>query len=126
MASIWSEEKSEHNKPRKFVLSMRAQSLSHAQLFCDLWTVAHRAPVSMGLSRQEYWSEKPFPSPGDLSNPGIKPTSPALAGRSFTSVPPGKPYIKYSTVAKSITQAAQIHPLGRLSYCQISVSSSVK
>ena len=100
MASIWSEEKSEHNKPRKFVLSMRAQSLSHAQLFCDLWTVAHRAPVSMGLSRQEYWSEKPFPSPGDLSNPGIKPTSPALAGRSFTSVPPGKPYIKYSTVAK--------------------------
>ena len=93
---------------------MRAQSLSHAQLFCDPWTVAHRAPVSMGLSRQEYWSRLLIPSPGVIPYPRIKPeslASPALAGRSFTSVPPGKPYIKYSTVAKSITQAAQIHHL---------------
>ena len=42
------------------------------------WTVAHQAPLSMGFSRQEYWSGLPFPSPGDLPNPGIKPTSPAL------------------------------------------------
>ena len=42
------------------------------------WTVACRAPLSMGFSRQEYWSGLPFPSPGDLPNPGIKPRSPAL------------------------------------------------
>ena len=42
------------------------------------WTVAHQAPLSMGFSRQEYWSGLPFPSPGDLPNPGIKPRSPAL------------------------------------------------
>ena len=42
------------------------------------WTVAHQAPLSMGFSRQEYWSGLPFPSPGDLPNPGIEPRSPAL------------------------------------------------
>ena len=42
------------------------------------WTVAHQAPLSVGFSRQEYWSGLPFPSPGDLPNPGIKPGSPAL------------------------------------------------
>ena len=52
------------------------------------WTVAHQAPLSMGFFRQEYWSGLPFPSPGNLPNPGIKPaslTSPALAGRFFTT-----------------------------------------
>ena len=61
---------------------------SHVQLFETLWTVAHQAPLSMGFSRQEYQSEFPFPSPGDLPNPGIEPTSltsPALAGRFFTT-----------------------------------------
>ena len=43
---------------------------SHVQLFANPWTVAHQAPLSMGFSRQEYWSELPFPSPGDLPNPG--------------------------------------------------------
>ena len=60
---------------------------SHVQLSVTPWTVAHQAPLSMGFSRQEYWSELPFPSPGDLSDPGIKPpslTSPALAGGFFT------------------------------------------
>ena len=55
-----------------------------------LWTVAHQAPLSMQFPRQEYWSGLPFPSPGDLLEPGIKPTSlasPALAGRFFTTVP---------------------------------------
>ena len=56
-----------------------------------LWTVAHQAPPSMGFSRQEYWSGLPFPSPGDLSNPGIKPGSPALQADALTSEPPGKP-----------------------------------
>ena len=46
--------------------------------FATPWTVAYQAPLSMGFPRQEYWSGLPFPSPGDLSNPGIKPRSPAL------------------------------------------------
>ena len=55
------------------------------------WTVAHQAPPTMGFSRQEYWSGLPFPSPGDLPDPGIEPASPALAGRFFTTEPPAKP-----------------------------------
>ena len=58
------------------------------------WTVAHQAPLSMGFPRQEYWSELPFPSPGDLPHPEIKHTSlatPALAGGFFANEPPGKP-----------------------------------
>ena len=58
--------------------------------FVTLWTVACRAPLSMGFSRHEHWSGLPFPSPGDLPDPGIEPTSPALAGRFFTTEPPGK------------------------------------
>jgi len=55
------------------------------------WTVAHQAPLSMGFSRQEYWSGLPFPYPGDLPNPGIEPRSPALQGDSLLSEPPWKP-----------------------------------
>ena len=51
---------------------------SRVQLLVTLWTVAHQAPLSMGFSRQEYWSGLPFPSPGDLLDPGIKLGSPAL------------------------------------------------
>ena len=54
------------------------------------WTVAHQAPLSMGFSRQEYWSGLPFPSPGDLPNPGIKPGSPALQADALSSEPPGE------------------------------------
>ena len=50
--------------------------LSHVQLFATSWTVAYWAPLSMGFSRQEYWSRLPFPSPGDLPNPGIEPGLP--------------------------------------------------
>ena len=60
---------------------------SHVQLFATLWTVAHQVPLSMGFSRQEYWSGLPSPPPGDLLDPGIKPESlisPALAGRFFS------------------------------------------
>ena len=62
--------------------------------FVTAWTVAHQAPLHMGFSREEYWSGLPFSSPGDLPDPGIKPmspVSPALAGRFFTTEPPGKP-----------------------------------
>ena len=62
--------------------------LSCVRLFATPWTVALQAPLSMGFSRQEYWSGLPFPSPGDLPKPGIKlvsPVSPALAGGFFTT-----------------------------------------
>ena len=59
--------------------------------FSTLWTVAHRSPPSTGLSRQEHCSELPCPPPGDLPHPGIKPTSPALAGGVSNTEPPGTP-----------------------------------
>ena len=68
--------------------------LSSVQLFATLWTVARRVPLSMGFSRQGYWSELPVPPSGDLPDPGIKhtsSTSPALAGGIFTIELPGKP-----------------------------------
>ena len=58
------------------------------------WIEAHQTLLSMGFFRQEYWSGLPLPSPGDLPDPGIEPTSPAspaLADRFFTTEPPGKP-----------------------------------
>ena len=69
------------------------QSLSRVQLFATPWTVSRQAPLSMGFSRQEYWSGLPFPSPGDVPDPGIEPTCPALAGRFLTAEPPGKPQV---------------------------------
>ena len=69
------------------------------------WTVAHQAPLSMGFSRQEYWSGLPCPPPGDLEDPGIEPasvTSPAVAGGFFFFFfflplkPPGKPHYMYT------------------------------
>ena len=72
-------------------ISLKVKSLSRVRLFATLWTVAHHAPLSMGFSRQEYWSGLPFPSPGDLPDPGIKPRSPALQADALTSEPPGKP-----------------------------------
>ena len=64
------------------------------QLFATLWTVAHKAPLSMEFSRQEYWNGLPFPTPEDLPDPGIIASSlvsPVSADRFFTTVPPGKP-----------------------------------
>ena len=55
-----------------------------------LWTVASQVPLSMGFSRQEYWSVLPFPPPVDLPDPGMEPSSPVLAGGLLTTVPPGK------------------------------------
>ena len=56
------------------------------------WTVARQAPLSMGFSRQEYWSGLPFPSPGDLPKPGVESGSPALQADSLPTEPPGKPW----------------------------------
>ena len=61
------------------------------RLFETLWAVAYQAPLSMGFSRQEYWSGMPFPSPRDLPDPGIEPRSPTLQADALPSEPPGKP-----------------------------------
>ena len=58
---------------------------SHVRLFATLWTVARHAPLTMGFSRQEYWSGLLCPPPGDLPDPGIEPEAPALAGGFFTT-----------------------------------------
>ena len=64
------------------------------------WIVTCQIPLFMGFSRQEYWSGFPFPFPGDLPDPGIKPRSPALVGRFFTTEPPGKPIESLAPRAK--------------------------
>ena len=66
---------------------MKVKSLSRVRLFVTPWIVAHQAPLSVGFSRQEYWSGLSFPSPGDLPNSGIKPSSPALEADALTSEP---------------------------------------
>ena len=69
---------------------MKVKSLSCVQLLATPWTAAYQAPLSMGFSRQECWSGLPFPSPGDLPDPGIEPRSPALQADALPSEPPGQ------------------------------------
>ena len=69
------------------------------------WTATHQAPLSTGFPRQEYWSQLPFPSSKGLPDPGIEfvsLASPALAGRFFTTVPPGKPMYLLTHINSSI------------------------
>ena len=73
---------------------MKVKSLSHVRLFATQRTVTYQAPPTVKFSRQESWSGLPFPSPGDLPDPGMEPASfasPALAGGFLTTVPPGIP-----------------------------------
>ena len=70
--------------------------LSRAQLFATSWTAIHQVPLSMRFSRQGYWSGLPFPSPGDLPNPGIEPRFPALQADSLPTELQGKPSISES------------------------------
>ena len=65
--------------------------VSHVQLFATPWTAARQAPQLLQLSRQEDWSQLPFPSPGDLLDPGIELVSTTLQAASLPSEPPGKP-----------------------------------
>ena len=74
-------------------VKVKVKSLSCVRLFVTPPAVAHQAPPSMGFSRQEYWSGLPFPSPGDLPDPGIEPRSSALHADALISEPPGKPQI---------------------------------
>ena len=84
---------------------MKVKSLSHVRLFVTPWTVAYQAPPSMGFSRQEYWSGLPFPSPGDLPDPGNKPGSPAFQADALTSEPP---YINMKRPQKTWLRKRQV------------------
>ena len=77
-------------------MKVKVKLLSRVRLSATPWAVAYQAPPTMGFSRQEYWSELPFPSPGDLPNPGIEPASPTLEADALTSEPPGTT-VYYST-----------------------------
>ena len=68
---------------------MCAKFLSHVQLFVTPWTIARQVPLSMGFSRQEYWCGLPFPSPGDLPNPGTEPAPPGTPALQVDSLPLG-------------------------------------
>ena len=84
-----------------------AQTLSHVQLFMNPWTVAHQGSLSMGFSRQEYWSGLSCPPPRDLPDPGIKPASlmsPALAGRFFTTSATWEASLVYMCINKQKNQ----------------------
>ena len=75
-----------------FLLSCVSHSVM-SDSFESSWTVASQASLSMGFSGQEYWSGLPFPTPGDLPNPGIEPRSPALQADFLPAEPQGKPHI---------------------------------
>ena len=70
---------------------MKVKLLSRLQFFVTPWTVAYQVPPSMEFSKQECWSGLPFPSAGDLPDPGIEPGSPALQADALPAEPPGKP-----------------------------------
>ena len=81
---------------------MKVKSLSRVRLSATPWTEAYQAPQAMEFSRQEYWSGLPFPSPGDLPNPGIEPGSPALQADALSSEPPGNPNAHVSMLFSQI------------------------
>ena len=98
-------------------MSEWVKSLSRVWLFVASWTVAYQDPPSMGFSRQENWSGLPFPSPGDLPNPGVEPRSPALQADALPSKPPGKSFHWLKVLPKScfkwlgqITSLYFVHP----------------
>ena len=83
-----------HDSPKHLPWTLCVCTLSRVWLFATPWTIACHIPLSMGFSRQEYWSGLPFPPSGDLPNPRIKPESLALAGGFFTTEPPGKSLLR--------------------------------
>ena len=96
-----------NNEPPKILrpcekVKVKVKLFSRVWLFETPWTIAYQAPPSMGFSRQEYWSGLPFPSPGDLPNPGIEPRSPSLQADSSPAEPPGKQVESKSTYLPEI------------------------
>ena len=95
--------------PEELLLPLFSHSVM-SDSFETPWTIAHQAPLSMGSSRQEYRCGLPFPSPGDLPDPGIEFMSPALAGGFSTTESPGKSYPKALPNLKT-TFLSQEHPV---------------
>ena len=96
------------------------KSLSRVQLFATTWTVAYQAPLSMGFSRQEYWSGVPFPSPEDLPNPGIEAGSPILHTDTSPSELPRKSIWKraaYNFLVTIIRVTVDVHAQSNLTLC---------
>ena len=89
--------------------SVKVKSLSCVRLFATPWTAAYQAPPSIAFSRQEYWSGLPFPSPGDLPDPGIKPGFPTLEAEALTSEPPGKAASQRKAMPKNPQTTTQLH-----------------
>ena len=92
-------EKEEMKNPRvsrRKAKQSKAKSLSCVWLFVNPWTVAHQAPPFIRFSRQEYWNVLPFPSPGDLPNPGIEPRSPTLQADAFNLCTTREPLLSHS------------------------------
>ena len=89
------------------LIKVKVKSLSHVLLFATPWTVAYQASLSMGFSRQEYWTGLPFPSPGDLPDPGIEPESPALQQMLYSLSHQGSPFHLYdiAKLSKFIVKA---------------------
>ena len=90
--------------------------LSRVQLFATYWPVTHQAPLSMGFPRQKYWSRLPFPSPGDLPNPGIESesaVSPALQGDSLPAEPLEKPSIFNTKYQFYLNETTKSGPTGQ-------------
>ena len=95
---------------------MKVKSLSRVQLFSTPWTVAYQAPLSMEFSRQEYWCRLPFPSPGDLPDPGIEHGSPTLQADSLPSEPPGKPTTEAPPLRKTSRQPCCLKEAAQIQY----------
>ena len=106
-----------------FQVKVKTKSLSRVRLFATPWTVAHQAPPSMGFSRQEYWSGLPFPSPGDLPDPGIKPRSPTLQADALTSEPPGKPTFCNKKGLLLLEKASQIYRSNNTFLCKFHIKT---
>ena len=98
----WNRENSKESESKR-------QSLSCVQLFVTPWTGACQDPLSMGFSRQEYWSGLPLSPPGCLPNPGMEPRSPALQADSLLSEPPGKPsslfFVFFTILVKGVKKS---------------------
>ena len=95
--------------------------LSRVWLFAILWTVGHQAPLSMGFPRQECWSGLPFPSPGDIPDPGIKPGSASLQADALTSEPPmskKKKRMEVSTIGRCAWTSSKDSKTSRPGYLQ--------
>ena len=94
------------------IFKLKLKPLSRVRFSAIPWTVAHQAPQSVGFSRQEYWSGLPFPSPGDLPNPGIQPESPALQADASLSEPPARLFSK----SVILSRGSNLSPYDRKRY----------